>query len=107
MSRHDDQRLTDILASANTITDHIRRGSLDDGLVYDAVRVRLIEIGEAVRSIDPALLAHEPDTPPRRLRIRTRNLPRHRVRRSHLRRSPWVSRSDGSRTACWRGSAMR
>ena len=63
MTRHDDQRLADILASAAAITDHTRRGGLDDGLIFDAVRVRLIEIGEAVKSIDPELLAHEPDIP--------------------------------------------
>jgi uncharacterized protein with HEPN domain len=63
VSRHDDQRLADILASADAIAQHVQRGGLDDGLVYDAVRVRLIEIGEAVKSIDPDLLAHEPDTP--------------------------------------------
>ena len=61
MSRHDDQRLADILASADAITAHTQRGGLDDGLVYDAVRIRLIEIGEAVKSINPDLLAHEPD----------------------------------------------
>ena len=63
MSRHNDQRLTDILAAAAAIADHIKRGELDDGLVFDAVRVRLIEIGEAVKAIDPDLLAHEPDIP--------------------------------------------
>lgn len=63
MSRHDDQRLTDILAAAAAIADHTQRGDLDDGLVFDAVRVRLIEIGEAVKTIDPDLLAHEPDIP--------------------------------------------
>jgi len=63
VSRHDDQRLGDILASAQAIADHTRRGDLNDGLVYDAVRVRLIEIGEAVKSIDPALLSSEPDIP--------------------------------------------
>ena len=63
MSRHDDQRLADILAAATAIADHLHRGALDDGLVFDAVRVRLIEIGEAVRAIDPALLAREPDIP--------------------------------------------
>ena len=63
MSRHDDQRLADVLAAATAIADHLRRGDLDDGLVFDAVRVRLIEIGEAVRAIDPALLAREPDIP--------------------------------------------
>jgi uncharacterized protein with HEPN domain len=39
------------------------RGSLDDGLVFDAVRVRLIEIGEAVKGIAPELLAEEPAIP--------------------------------------------
>lgn len=63
MSRHDDQRLADILAAATAIAEHMGRGGLDDGLVFDAVRVRLIEIGEAVRAIDPAVLAHEPEIP--------------------------------------------
>ena len=60
MSRRDDQRLGDIIAAAQAIADHIKRGGLDDGLVFDAVRVRLIEIGEAVRAIDTELLAREP-----------------------------------------------
>lgn len=63
MSRHDDQRLADILAAATAIAEHMSRGGLDDGLVFDAVRVRLIEIGEAVRAIDPAVLAQEPGIP--------------------------------------------
>ena len=63
MSRRDGQRLEDILAASRAITEHLRRGGLDDGLVFDAVRVRLIEIGEAVKAIDPALLAQEPDVP--------------------------------------------
>ena len=63
MSRRDEQRLEDVLAAARAIAEHLRRGGLDDGLVFDAVRVRLIEIGEAVKAIDPALLAREPDVP--------------------------------------------
>ncbi|MDQ3645713.1 MAG: DUF86 domain-containing protein [Actinomycetota bacterium] len=63
MSRHDDQRLADILAAADAIADHLQRGDLDDGLVFDAVRVRLIEIGEAVKAVDAQLLAEEPDIP--------------------------------------------
>lgn len=63
MSRRDDERLADVLASAQAIRGHLERGGLDDGLVFDAVRVRLIEIGEAVKDIDPALLATEPDIP--------------------------------------------
>jgi uncharacterized protein with HEPN domain len=63
VSRRDDQRLEDILASVRAIRAHLERGGLDDGLVFDAVRVRLIEIGEAVRAIDPSLLAREPSIP--------------------------------------------
>ncbi len=56
MSRRDDQRLEDILTAVAAIGEHLGRGELDDGLVFDAVRVRLIEIGEAVRAISPELL---------------------------------------------------
>lgn len=59
MSRRDDQRLGDVLAAAAAIANHMTRGELDDGLVFDAVRVRLIEIGEAIKAIDPDLLARE------------------------------------------------
>jgi uncharacterized protein with HEPN domain len=39
------------------------KGDLSQGLVYDAVRVRLIEIGEAVKGISPDLLGTEPSVP--------------------------------------------
>jgi uncharacterized protein with HEPN domain len=55
--------LADILAAADAIEAHLKRGGIEDGLVFDAVRVRLIEVGEAVKAIDPALLADEPDIP--------------------------------------------
>lgn len=57
MTRRNDERLTDILDAASAISGHVARGGLDDGMVFDAVRVRLIEIGEAVKAIDPGLLA--------------------------------------------------
>lgn len=60
MSRRDDERLADVIAAAEAIASHLERGGLDDGLVFDAVRVRLIEIGEAVKDIDPDVLADEP-----------------------------------------------
>ncbi len=63
MSRRDDARLGDIVEALDAIRDHLTRGDLHDGLVYDAVRVRLIEIGEAVKGIDPAVLAGAPDVP--------------------------------------------
>ncbi len=61
--RDDGQRLDDVLAAAAAISSHMQRGALADGLVFDAVRVRLIEIGEAVKDIAPELLANEPAVP--------------------------------------------
>ena len=63
MSRRDARRLDDISDAILAIRHHLGRGGLDDGLVYDAVRVRLIEIGEAVKDIDPDLLATVPEIP--------------------------------------------
>jgi uncharacterized protein with HEPN domain len=63
LSRQDDARLGDIVEALGAIRDHLTRGDLYDGMVYDAVRVRLIEIGEAVKGIDPDLLAGAPDVP--------------------------------------------
>lgn len=63
MSHHDESRLCDIIEAVDAIRDHLTRGDLHDGLVYDAVRVRLIEIGEAVKAIHSALLASEPGVP--------------------------------------------
>ena len=63
MTRQDQTRLADVLAAIEAINDHLTRGDLNDGLVYDAVRVRLIEIGEAVKEVDPTLLATEPSVP--------------------------------------------
>ena len=63
MSRRDRQRLDDIQAALAALDDHLTRGELSDGLVYDTVRVRLIEIGEAVKGLSADLLATEPDLP--------------------------------------------
>jgi len=63
VSRHDGQRLADILAAIDAIHAHLQRGDLHDGLVFDAVRIRLLEIGEAVKTITPDLLATEPQLP--------------------------------------------
>lgn len=63
MSRRDAERLADILSAATAISEHLQRGGLTDGLVFEAVRVRLIEIGEAVKAIDQALLHEAPEIP--------------------------------------------
>lgn len=41
MSRHDRQRLDDIVAAIAAIRSYLERGTLSDGLVFDAVRDRL------------------------------------------------------------------
>jgi len=51
------------VAAIDAIHSHLERGDLHDGLVFDAVRVRLIEIGEAVKAIPAELLAREPALP--------------------------------------------
>lgn len=63
MSRFERQRLEDILAAIDTIRSHLERGEISDSLIFDAVRVRLIEIGEAVKALPESLLASQPDTP--------------------------------------------
>ncbi len=63
MSRHDKQRLVDIAAAISAIAAHLKRGDLSDGLVFDAVRVRLIEIGEAVKALPQNLLTSEDQIP--------------------------------------------
>jgi len=63
MTRADAARLSDVVDAVEAINDHLTKGSLDEGLVYDAVRVRLIEIGEAVKAISPELLDEAPEIP--------------------------------------------
>jgi uncharacterized protein with HEPN domain len=63
VSRHERQRLFDVIAALDAIDAHLRRGDLADGLVFDAVRVRLLEIGEAVKGLPTEVLATEPGLP--------------------------------------------
>ena|SRR6202035_1728175 len=60
-ARSDEERLADIADAISAIRSHLTRGDLSDGLVFDAVRVRLIEIGESVKLLDPTLTASRPD----------------------------------------------
>lgn len=63
MTRRDRERLADIDDAIAAVRHHLSRGNLDDGLVFDAVRMRLIEIGEAVKALPQALLDNEPELP--------------------------------------------
>jgi uncharacterized protein with HEPN domain len=57
------QRLADIQAAIDAIRSHLQRGDLSDGLVFDAVRIRLLEIGEAVKALPAELLDTQPGIP--------------------------------------------
>ena len=63
MTRYRRQRLLDVAAALDAIDAHVGRGDLSDGLVFDAVRVRLIEIGEGVKALPRDLPDTEPDLP--------------------------------------------
>ena len=56
MSDRERQRLADIQAAIDAIRSHLQRGDLTDGLIFDAVRIRLLEIGEAVKALPDDLL---------------------------------------------------
>jgi uncharacterized protein with HEPN domain len=57
------QRLADIQAAIDAIGSHLQRGDLSDGLVFDAVRIRLLEIGEAVKALPAEVLSSQPAIP--------------------------------------------
>jgi uncharacterized protein with HEPN domain len=63
MKRRDRERVDDIEVTLTAIGSHLERGGLDDGLVFHAIRIRFIEIGEAVKGFDGALLSVAPEIP--------------------------------------------
>ena len=67
MTYRDRQRLADIQAAIDAIRLHLQRGGLSDGLVFDAVRIRLLEIGEAVKALPDDLLNTQPSIPWRQI----------------------------------------
>ena len=90
MSYRERQRLADIQAATDAIRSRLQRGDLSDRLIFDAVRIRLLEIGEAVKALPDDLLATQPVDPvaadrpharspsPQVLRQHTRDLAGHR-----------------------------
>ena len=63
MSYRDRQRLASIEAAIDAIRSHLHRGTLADGLVFDAVRIRLLKIAEAVKALPDSLPATQPTIP--------------------------------------------
>jgi uncharacterized protein with HEPN domain len=59
----DRQRLADIQAAIAAVRSHLLRGDLSDDLVFDAVRIRLLEIGEAVKALPAEMLSSQPGIP--------------------------------------------
>ena len=57
MTYRERQRLADIQAAIGAIGSHLKRGDLSDGLILDAVRIRLLEIGEAVKALPAEMLS--------------------------------------------------
>ena len=67
MSYRERHRLADIQAAIDAIRSHLQRGDLSDGLIFDAVRIRLLEIGEAVKALPTELLDTQPAIPWRQI----------------------------------------
>lgn len=63
MSRNDRDRLQDVLVASSAIRTYLERADAEDDLVCDAIRIRLVEIGEAVKGLDPEKIADEPTVP--------------------------------------------
>ncbi len=67
MTYRERHRLDDIQAAIDAIRSHLQRGDLSDGLIFDAVRIRLLEIGEAVKALPKELLDTQPAIPWRQI----------------------------------------
>ncbi|WIB60651.1 DUF86 domain-containing protein [Curtobacterium sp. MCLR17_007] len=63
MNRQVRERLDDVIRACGVIGRYVAEPDLPEDLVYDAVRMRLVEIGEAVRMLPVAVTAAEPDIP--------------------------------------------
>lgn len=61
MTRRNRERLSDIEDAIEAMGAYLVDGDLHQGVVYDACRARLMEIGEAVKHIDTALLDQRPE----------------------------------------------
>lgn len=60
MSRSESDLLSDIASAITAIRSHLTHGPLSEALVMDAVAMRLLEIGEAVKALRDTTKATEP-----------------------------------------------
>lgn len=47
--------------ACEAIERYVRRADVDEEIVFDAIRIRLVEIGEAVKDLSDDVTALEPD----------------------------------------------
>jgi uncharacterized protein with HEPN domain len=59
--RSDDELLDDIAAAITSIHSHLQYGPITVEIVMDAVAMRLLEIGEAVKSLSTEITSSEPE----------------------------------------------
>jgi uncharacterized protein with HEPN domain len=57
------ERLDEIVRACQAIGRYVEQSDVPDDLVLDAVRIRLVEIGDAVRLVPEAVTATEPGIP--------------------------------------------
>lgn len=77
MSRSDADRLDDISEAIAAIYSHLEHGPLTMPVVFDAVRIRLLEIGEAAKTLGDDLTSAEPDIPWKQIARSRDNLAHH------------------------------
>lgn len=63
MTRDVRDRLDDVLRACGVVARYVRDDALPEDVVYDAIRMRLVEIGEAVRMLPDGVTASEPGIP--------------------------------------------
>ena len=63
MSRNPTDRLIDITVACERIAEYAERSEASEDLVFDAIRMRLVEIGEAVKELDDDARDLPPEVP--------------------------------------------
>lgn len=61
VSRADDELLDDIAAAITSIRSHLQHGPITLEIVMDAVAMRLLQIGEAVKALSADITITEPE----------------------------------------------
>ena len=63
MSRASKERLIDIAVACRRISEYTAQAEVSGDIVFDAIRIRLVEIGEAVKELDDETRNLAPEQP--------------------------------------------